>query len=181
MDNSRNAIDNEQLIALGNIIAAGTNDHVLPSEITEATTAQTNATTQQGLDATFEANIDTPQPTDLSTPTLTTRQGELTTRQTQISTRDAELDVTLKTRTVPKSFYDSRFFWIDKRANLANGSFTLQLEAGRAIVQANAQIAKNDETIAETNRLLSQIQHSTDCFIALQIDLSHSTSAFLAV
>jgi hypothetical protein len=184
VDSSRNAIDNEQLIALGNIIAAGTNDHVLPSELAEANTAETNALAQQALDATFETNIDTPQPLDLRNATLdniTGRQSQLTARQAQITTRDAELDVTLVTRVTPKSFYDSRFFWIDKRANLGPGSFALQLEAGNAITQTNAQIAKNEETIDETNRLLSQIQHSTDAFIALQIDLAHTTSAFLAV
>ena len=70
---------------------------------------------------------------------------------------------------------------IGKRARLSNGSFALQLEAGRAITRTNDQIAANEETIDETNRLLSQIQHSTDAFIALQIDLVHSTNAFLAV
>lgn len=166
MDTSRiTSIPNQQT-GLDNIIAAGTNDHVLSSEIAEATSAKADTVSQAGLDAGWEANIDLATP-DLDNAALDPRLADIVTRQAQATSRDAELDVTLSTRVTPKSLYNSRFFWLSARARLSNGSFSLFLEAGNGIVTVNGQIAANVETIDETNRLLSQKQHSTDAFLAL--------------
>lgn len=166
MDTSRiTSIPNQQT-GLDNIIAAGANDHVLSSEIAEATSAKVDTVTQAGLDSGWEANIDLGTP-DLDNAALDPRLADLVTRQAQITPRDAELDVTLATRVTPLNLYDSRFAWIANRARLTNGTIVLIKQAANGVVQVNAQIVDNTAEIDRINGILFQKQHSTDAFLAL--------------
>ena len=157
MDNEISDLSAEQIPALTAIITNGANDHVIASEITEATTASSAASAQLTTNLTWESNIDLgPGVADLSTPTLTARQtADLTPRQAFIPTRNAQILVTLSTRVTPLNLYGSRFFWISRRARLTDGTLTQVVRFTGAIASNTAKIATNTAAIATLTALLA--------------------------
>lgn len=155
VDNEISDLSAEQIPALTAIISGGANDHIIASEITEATTASAAASAQLALDLTWETNIDSATP-DLSTPTLTARQTvDLTPRNVFIPTREAQILVTLSTRVSPRSLFASRFFFISRRARITDGTLSESVRITKGIAANSAQIVTNTAAISDIQDILN--------------------------
>lgn len=139
--------------ALAAIIAGGANDQILASEITEATTAQTNATGQLALDQAWETNIDAGTP-NLDDSTLNARIGQLTPRNSEISAREAEILVTLNTRESPQPLYAARFFWVGRRARLNDGTLSQSVKFTKGLTSISNDEQANANAIDTSQDLL---------------------------